>query len=79
MARSVLEMGGSANLLDVLSQGPVRGLRNWPAAMPYVHAGTVEARPVPCTGTDLGEERYYIYAITDKGRRKRVGFWGRFA
>ena len=76
--RDVYTLGGASNLLEILADGPVRGLRNWPAAMALVHAGHAEARPIP-EACDVGEERYYVYAITNRGRRKRVKFWGKFA
>lgn len=74
MTRNVHELGGAPNLLEILANGPVRALRNWPAAMPLMRARLVECRP-----DVVGEDTYCVYSLSDHGRRKRAGFWGRFA
>lgn len=76
--KSVHDLGGSARLLDILESGPVRGLRNWPAAVALVRAGFASERH-ELEVCDPGEERYYVYTITDRGRRKLRGYRGRFA
>lgn len=77
--RSVLDLGGSEKLLTILSDGPVRGLRNWPAARAEILAGNVDALPVRETGAEPGEEHYYVYSLSPRGRRCLAGHRGVFA
>lgn len=71
--KSVLDLGGSARILEILSNGPVRGLRNWPTMLREMRAGNVEARPY---GTD---DTRCTYTLSNRGRRRLAGHRGRFA
>jgi hypothetical protein len=72
-------MGGRGELLEILANGPVRALRNWPSAAEHIRAGNVEARPVLEAGKDPAESTWWTYTLSNLGRRRRSKFWGVFA
>lgn len=67
--------------IERVASGPVRGLRNWPELVPEVRAGNVHARPIAAfvPGADPLEAVWWVYTLTDLGRRRRAAFRGRFA